>query len=560
MRELFILTKASLVNNFSLHSLNPKHLNNKKEAAKLGLFVVLVVALLPVYLLYTRFIRQMGMSLLMINQTSYFMALAHYGATLLMFILGLTYVLSYYYFSRDTDMLLPLPVKGRNIVVSKFIALLFYQYIFTGLFLAPIIVVNASLVGSSFVYYLKSFLIFLALPIIPLSIASMVIILIMRFTNFGGKKDLIRAVSMILFMVFFLGLQVLVQRSMLGITPGEEEAFLAELFMNNRALLDGLVRWLPFSGWASLSLYLQDASSWLYLLGVLGTSLVAFIAMIVFSEKMYLGGIIGGHEIQSKKKAMSEAAFDKASGKVSKSFMAIFKVDLITLIKTPIYMFNCVSIVVIIPFVFLVMPMLTGLSSEMEMIIDLYYANIDLFTLGLAGGYVAFAALNPTAPTTFSREGNTFYITRIIPVSTKDQIIGRSLSPLLLQLITILLVSVGFGFYLPVGIGRLLLSAVLGLLGSVPLILIGLLVDINRPLLNWDNPQRAVKQNMNVIFSMLIGGGIVVGLGALTFMLIRLGIGLAIQVPLLVIICLVISVIVFRLLSARMAYQLQNME
>ncbi|MCR2043063.1 hypothetical protein [Anaerosalibacter massiliensis] len=45
----------------------------------------------------------------------------------------------------------------------------------------------------------------------------------------------------------------------------------------------------------------------------------------------------------------------------------------------------------------------------------------------------------------------------------------------------------------------------LGLLGSIPMTELGMVVDIMRPLLVWDNPQKAMKENLNVFFSMGIG-------------------------------------------------------
>ena len=38
----------------------------------------------------------------------------------------------------------------------------------------------------------------------------------------------------------------------------------------------------------------------------------------------------------------------------------------------------------------------------------------------------------------------------------------------------------------------------LGLLGSIPMTELGMVVDIMRPLLVWDNPQKAMKENLNV--------------------------------------------------------------
>ena len=45
----------------------------------------------------------------------------------------------------------------------------------------------------------------------------------------------------------------------------------------------------------------------------------------------------------------------------------------------------------------------------------------------------------------------------------------------------------------------------MGLLGSIPTTQIGMAIDILRPMLDWDNPQRAMKQNLNVLISLAVG-------------------------------------------------------
>jgi ABC-2 type transport system permease protein len=563
MREIFILTKASLINNFNLHSLNPANFNqynNKNDAKKVLLYFFVVIAMMPAYFLYVRLVRQIGFSFLMINQESYFLALAHYASVLIVFFLGLTYVLSYYYFSRDTDMLIPLPVSGKSIVISKFISLLVFEYFVLGIFIIPVIIINHGLVGGGLIYYLKAIILFLVTPVVPLSLASIIIITIMKFTNIKGKKDLIRVVSMFLFLFVFLGLQIVMQRAMMNIPFGNEQAFFSNLFTDNRYMIDMLGRFYPLSRWASLSLADNTSVALTGLANFLLTSAAFFVVMVLFSEKMYLGGIIGGNEIQSKKKALSSEEFTKASSKVSSSFMAIFKVDLITLIKTPIYMFNCVSIVVLVPFIFLVMPALTGVTSDLDVFIGIYQSNVKLFAFGLAGAYMLFAALNPTASTTFSREGKTFYITRIIPVEARDHIIGRALAPILMQIFTIIVISIGIRFYIPLDLSTMLISGFLGFAVSLPVILSGILVDINRPLLDWDNPQRAVKQNMNVIIAMAIGAIMALGIGFLTYLMININLATFIILLVDLIIIVALTYVVYNLVNKRITYQLANME
>jgi ABC-2 type transport system permease protein len=54
-------------------------------------------------------------------------------------------------------------------------------------------------------------------------------------------------------------------------------------------------------------------------------------------------------------------------------------------------------------------------------------------------------------------------------------------------------------------------------MASIPMLELGFIIDIYRPLLVWDNPQRAVKQNMNVVVAMLISLVYIIILGAVCY-------------------------------------------
>jgi len=46
-----------------------------------------------------------------------------------------------------------------------------------------------------------------------------------------------------------------------------------------------------------------------------------------------------------------------------------------------------------------------------------------------------------------------------------------------------------------------------------------MIVDAYRPMLHWDNPQRAMKQNLNVLINMGLGSLYILGIGLLAYKL-----------------------------------------
>jgi len=127
----------------------------------------------------------------------------------------------------------------------------------------------------------------------------------------------------------------------------------------------------------------------------------------------------------------------------------------------------------------------------------------------LIGFFVFFGATSATTATSFSREGRASWLTRIIPVSPSDQIMGRTASALVVQSLGVVFTLIGVYYYLPLTLISIILTVILGMMGTLPILLFGLLIDMNRPLLEWDNPQKAVKNNMNVVITLFVGMGYV---------------------------------------------------
>jgi ABC-2 type transport system permease protein len=175
------------------------------------------------------------------------------------------------------------------------------------------------------------------------------------------------------------------------------------------------------------------------------------------------------------------------------------------LLRTPVYLFNSLSILVIVP-VILVIPLISG--GAITTMIDSLRSEISrLAQVSALAGFIAMMALfAPAASSSYSREGKQFWISQVIPVSAKEQVTGKILYSCLMSALSIPLVLLVSFVLLPLSAAELLLVVVIGLLASLPALVVSLLIDLIRPYLNWDNPQKAIKQNINVLLAMLAGG------------------------------------------------------
>ena len=108
---------------------------------------------------------------------------------------------------------------------------------------------------------------------------------------------------------------------------------------------------------------------------------------------------------------------------------------------------------------------------------------------------------NPLS-SSFSREGKHIWLMKSLPISVKDQLLGRMLLGLVFQIIIIAPLFALLVFLMKPPIDLLISLFVGNCLSSVIVGLLGLTVDSIRPKLVWDNPQEAMKQNLNIMISM----------------------------------------------------------
>ncbi|GMQ59620.1 hypothetical protein AN1V17_40190 [Vallitalea sediminicola] len=549
MKEIIRLTKVSLISGFNLQSLNIKNLKANRSLWKLLLAVTIVATFVVMYIGYFRFVNKMSLTFIQMNQSYYFNALLYNIISLLIFIFGIPYIMSYFYFSRETEMLLALPIKPRNILLSKFLLLLIYEYIIVFLAMTPVFIINGMHQSAGIAYYIIAIILMFITPVAPLALCSIILMLMARVTNFSSKKNLMRGIFLFLITFLAIGIQVYLQNNAVLIEQGE---FYKELLTNNEALIDMLGNINPLAKCLGTSLVSTITfKSMINLLIFIIVNIIFFGLFVVVGDKVYLDGIIGGNEVQSKKKELTDKEFNREINKSNSPYLAIFKIDVMTILKTPIYLFNCYGAAIIVPII-IILPIVFGgeiNSISIQSIIDLYYIQTDYANFIIAGTLILTCLFNPTSATTFSREGKYFWISRMIPVEPREQIIGRSLSALLPQLFLVIVLIVGLNTILDVEISTYIIGCGLGLISSIPIILLGMIVDIQRPLLNWSNPQRAVKQNMNVIVTMLLGSAIVLGLGSLTWLLLKSLVDSTIIFCINLVIIIILTLILYRMLQ-----------
>ncbi|MCY6355249.1 putative ABC transporter permease subunit [Clostridium sp. ZS2-4] len=547
MSRVIALTKILLKTSGDLFGSKKDKKGSKLKPALLA--ILLIVCFLPLGIMIGAFVSELYDILSMIEQQGVILSLGFVLVSLIIFFFGIFYVMGTFYFSMDIDNLLPLPFKPSEILAAKFVVVLIYEYVTELLFLLPVIIAYGMKSSAGVLYYIYSILIYAVLPVIPLVLASIIVMVIMRFTGFTKNKDRFKLIGGSLAIFLSLGLNVLIQRSSRAAMNPEQ---IEKMFMEgNNSFVNIISKMFPSTKMASIAvLESGNMTGIMNMLIFIGISLLAVGIFLVLGEGLYLKGVVGISETTSKRKALSKEQFSKeiVENSLLKSYLMK---EMKILLRTPAYFMNCVFVNLLWP-LFLLIPFLAGgeglgdLKAMGEMI-----DNPKTAAIVVAAGFaliVFVTSNNAVASTAISREGKNFYINKYLPVSYEKQIIAKVITAFSMGTVSMasLLLVASIIFKPPVII--LFLIVVVGVFGTLFSNLVGIFVDITRPKLDWDNEQKAVKQNMNVF----INGLPCAALAALTvFIVFKAKLELIAAVALIIVVFGAIDFILYKMLMTK---------
>ena len=493
---------------------------NKKKIKGLLLGLLLVLAFTPMAIGFGEFIFTAYDGLHQIGQEAIILGFGLSIVSVVIFFFGIFYAMSVFYFSMDVENLLPLPFKPWHIMGAKFAAVLIYEYMTEIIFFAPTLIAYGIKSGGGVLYYIYGVVIFLLLPIVPLVIASVINMIIMRFTNVAKNKDRFKLVGGLIAMGFGVGINIYIQRFSQDLSQSQ----ITEMFSKgNNSLIDLATKIFPSTKIAVNSLInTTNIQGFINLILFIVITVAALMIFIMLGQALYFKGVMGVSETTSKRKTLSSSELIKSTSQNSSLKIYTLK-ELKLLFRTPIYFMNCVLMNFLWP-LFLLIPVFSqkGGSGQLERLSGFLQGGKSTgITLGAFFAFMIFSSCsNAIATTSISREGKNLYILKYIPMKYKDQLMAKALSAVVLGVAGMLMICIIAEVLLKLPLDLILLMIIVGLLGILFTSFLGIFIDLNFPKLNWDTEQKAVKQNFNVLISMIV----CIALGGLTvFIIIKFG-------------------------------------
>ena len=507
MSRLPTLIRAGLRSNFGLSVLRHRIFKEKKDRWLVPLFGFAALAVLPSIYGLILLIQNIYLALKPLGQERALLTLGIMAGQLFILLFGLYYVISAFYFSRDLEFLIPLPLKPFEVMASKFAVIMINEYLTVMVIVLPVLIGYGVLARGGLSYWTNGLLVYLFLPVIPLAVVSILVVALMRVINISRKKDALILAGSVLLIAVSIGLQFLLGRSRHGELNGQA---MTSFFTSPDSLLNQVGSRFPPSIWATKAIAGGFSASGLLNLALfIGTSLLLFAAILVLSEKLFYRGLVGLGEVSGRRRSLSRAQMSQRVSSGRHPVRAIFAREWRIMNRTPIFLLNGTLVVLIVPILFVMMATTGGGRGDAGSILKIMTSAQPLFViLASAGFMVVCGSLNGTSSSTFSREGVQFWISRVIPVAPRDQVAAKFLHSYLVSILGTVTASAVAVAVLHIKVAHLAAAAGLSLVAGVLLTAIGMIIDLARPLLDWTNPQKAIKQNLNVLLAMCADIGI----------------------------------------------------
>lgn len=520
MKPFNAFLKMQLNVNYGLSALKYRFTREKKKTWEPILIgAVILVSLLPLLALYTAMMLALFAAGTVTKQPEMILTIAFMFSQIVILIFGLFYIMGTFYFSKDLETYVPLPLKPYEVIGGKFAVVMINEYLTSMPILLPPIIIYGIGTSQGILYWLKGLILLAAVPVLPLTVASLLIMLLMRFVNLRRYKDLLAVVGGLLAIFSGVGINMIVQK----VPKSSEE--IQNYFNSQSGFVDMIGSRFPPSIWATRALSENGLPGLGYLLLFVGACVLLFALLLWLSNLVFYKALLAGQEVSRKKKSLTTEQMDKQYGKVSNPVFAMAGREWKLLVRTPIYLLNGLAGVVVGPILVITMFMIRGSDPEVD---ELYKQLSDpsIMPYVLLGGLALMlftSGMNLVASTSLSREGQTIWITKMIPVSARQQVNSKLIVSMLasaLGVVTTGVIMVAF-FKLPVlwVIG----AAVVGLIASVPMVALSLILDVFHPKLIWNSEQEAIKQNMNGVLGMLLSILILLLLGAVAVIMLLAG-------------------------------------
>lgn len=503
LKKIIDLTKIFLKDSYQNMNLINKEKNkiNKKSVYVWGI-VIICLALFYISNEIISKLRSIGQESIFLN--IYFLIL-----TVLIIFQTILVCTNIFYFSKDIEFILPLPIKSEELLIAKFCTLVCTLYISEIIFGIIPISMYGILTNATFLFFIYEFLIFATFPIFLAIGVSIIMMFVMKISKFIKNKDLFQVIITLLLLIVMFLIEykcigsIFLDYNQSDITTEQQQIIERIEEFNNRIKISN--KYFLVVNPSIKILEKNDFKSILELIKIILIDIISFGIFIFIGKITYLKDILKNTAYLKNNKNKKINLYKKSKKKnIGKSYMIKeFK----SLFRNPMFFMQCVYPVLIFLVTIIIMsvilvPKLEELFNNEEFIKSIGSLSFDLSVVYLIlGGIQILFMMSITSLTAISREGKQAIVMKYLPISYYKQFIYKGIPQIFINMISIIVIlSLVFICIPSINVLTKIIMFILAILLNIINSYSMLIVDLIRPKLEWDTEYEVFKQNNNKIF------------------------------------------------------------
>lgn len=387
--------------------------------------------------------------------------------------------------SRENEFFATLPVRPQTIYFAKLGYVVTNELVISGVIGTIAIVIYGVMAKMGVLFYILGLLSIIITPLISLLISSILLFPLSYLLSFIRKSTTLSTIlaigAFLLFMVVYMGFFG-------GLVSNLEDPSQIVLMIKGMGEL-------IFFNMSMAGIVLVGETFLTDLLIVVGIYAVGFVATYLLSSVVYKRSLSMQSEVaHTKIKKMDYQSTGIVKSLIARDWKCI---------KRDTSMFFQCGMMVIMPA--LMIALLFGVMYK-GMGMDEQANEMLINTIGVFFLVTFTTGANATATSSISRENRNFYLMKIIPVPYELQIKAKVLLAFIMSAIGAVTGGIAliiFGMSLIKGITLILTCVIL----SYGFSCVQVKFDLDKPKLNWENFNEAIKNSRTSIISMLISMG-----------------------------------------------------
>ena len=339
----------------------------------------------------------------------------------------------------------------------------------------------------------------------PVILTSIIVTIIMKFTNIIRNKDMVQYLTVFITLIFVIGIQIFSSSGSSDTMTNEELANMlietnglvelySDYFITLKPINNALLNYNNFSGIINLLILFLESG-------------VVYIVGGIITAKMYINAVTSLTTQGIKKSRKISKDKDYKEKTLLKSYV---KKEFINLTRNPIFFMQCMLPSILFPILFS-FPIFVSLKEGGEEgvleIQNMISQNIETsrgIIVSLA--VIAFCFMfNFIAVTSVSRDRNNSVFMKYIPVNLEKQCLYKTIPGMTLNMIPLIYFLVVIKIIVTIiSIKIILYILITSILMNIFDNYCFIIVDLTNPKLEWITEYAVVKQNVNMFFQFVI--------------------------------------------------------